>query len=138
MARLRRMPRLLLVPALGIALAAGCDTARPGLGITNGPTPEANSEKPALRTDLPGASAPGPDEATAAASGGMYDGGTGAQGTGARDLAKPPGGQPAEPGELPGTVRGTPPTVESPSAAGAQGGTKPPENINDGTPRSPH
>jgi hypothetical protein len=135
MARLRRL--MMLVPAVGLALAAGCDTARPGLGVTNGPAPGTTEEKPAMRTDLPAPTTPGPSEAASAASGGSYEGGTGGRGTGASDPANPPGRPPAAPREVPGTVSATPPTVESPSASGAQGATKPPENINTGTPRSP-
>jgi hypothetical protein len=136
MARLRRM--IIFVPAVGLALAAGCDTARPGLGVTNGPAVGTNEEKPAMRSDLPTPTTSGPDEAAAAASGGMYDGGTGGRGVNASDPANPPGNRPAAPRELEGIVPATPPTVESPSAGGAQGATKPSGNINTGTPRSPH
>jgi hypothetical protein len=44
--------RIALAPlAVAAALTAGCDTAPPGGGITNGPAPDMTAEKPAIRTD---------------------------------------------------------------------------------------
>ena len=50
---MRRIRTLLGSMAVAAALAAGCDTAPPGGGFTNGPAPDLTAEKPAARTDGP-------------------------------------------------------------------------------------
>jgi hypothetical protein len=132
-----RLRRLILVPVVGLALAAGCDTARPGLGVTNGPAPTAG-EKPAMRTDLPTPDALGPDEATAAAAGSRRDAGAGVRGDGANDPARPPDAAEPADRDAEAVVPATPPAIEAPGDPGAQGATKPSGTINTGTPRSPH
>jgi hypothetical protein len=61
--------RDLLGPAIVAALVAGCDTSRPGGGLTNGPPPDLSPEKPAVRTDLPPPDIPDPDIAAGRAPG---------------------------------------------------------------------
>jgi hypothetical protein len=105
--------------------------------LTNGPPPT-SPEKPALRTDLPTPGTLGPGgESVGGVVGGDRDSGDAGRGGGANDPADPTGARPTASRAPDLTVPGTPPTIVSPSPAGAQGGTKPTGNINDGTPRSP-
>ena len=50
---MRGIRRTLGSLAAALVVAAGCDTAPPGGGLTNGPAPDLTAEKPATRTDNP-------------------------------------------------------------------------------------
>lgn len=138
--------RSALAPAIALALAAGCNKeGPPGAGLTNGPPPDA-PDKPASRIDLPGATDLGPDRELETAvsergdGGGRNDAGTGGRGGGnaGAESAKPtPGaGEKSPPrADVPGSAQ--PPKIEASSPGGAQGGTKPADKIEAGTPRSP-
>ena len=125
-----------LLPALGLALlillASGCDTARPGAGILN-ETP-VDTEKPAMRTDLPVPEGTDSDEpVTAATGGGGTTAGTGGRGggIGGLDPAEPlsndgtPAPRPPEPNGNPAT----PPAIEEPNTYRPPGEITPPGNI---------
>jgi hypothetical protein len=138
--------RDLLSAALATVLASSCSTSPPGAGFTSGDKGTFTSEeKPAVRDDLKMPSEPDSGDATladeAASSPATSGNNAGTGGRNAGQAGNPPGPG-AEQGKS--TTAGsssnpaaTPPKVESSDAAGAQGGTKPPENIKDGTPRSP-
>jgi len=163
----RNLPVSALVLTLSLVLAIGCDTAPPGGGLTNGPPPDAAPSKAGVRSDLPVPEGPEVDEAvgrpaavvpegtapgldsgdhqTRGLSGSdLGDTGTNA-GTGGRgggrgglDPAQPQPDAARDTPEADSEVRATPPVIESPSPAGAQGGTQPSGGaINTGTPRSP-
>lgn len=103
--------------ALAAALCAGCDNARPGAGLTNGPAPSVvgAEDKPAVRTDLQQPDATGGDAAIAASA-------EPAAGPAPSDSAVPAGG-----GATPGTAGGASP----------RGADKPAGDIKVGTPHSP-
>src|SRR5947209_20293794 len=84
---MRRFPKAIGPMALAAALAAGCDTAPPGGGFTNGPPPDMTAEKPAIRTDGPDRDRTDQGElkgagglATMPTGGGDNDSGTGGKG----------------------------------------------------------
>lgn len=119
--------------ALGLALAlaaAGCDTARPGAGVFNGPPPESADDKAAMRTDVPIEDAPAGGEALGRLGDAQNDAGPAGRG-GAGDTDEP---------RLEGaddSVRANPPAIESATPGGAAGADTPVDSINAGTPRSP-
>jgi len=129
----------LLGAALASVLASSCSTSPPGAGFTNGETaPLSAEEKPAVRDDLrmptkpDSGDAPLAGSAASSPSADANDAGTGGRGAG---QAGNPGAA-RETSETSGPSA-TPPKLETPAESGAQGGTRPPGNINDGTPRSP-
>ena len=131
---MRRIRTLLGSMAATAALAAGCDTAPPGGGFTNGPPPDLTAEKPAARTDGPDRDRTNPGEIKAAGGesglptgGGDRDSGTGGKG-GNSGENPPPRSAATTPGPAPKDT--TTPT----DAAGA---TKPAGDIKVGTPKSP-
>jgi hypothetical protein len=84
---MRRIRTTLGSMAVAAALAAGCDTAPPGGGFTNGPAPDLTAEKPATRTDGPARDRTNQGEMKAAGGeaglptgGGENDSGTGGKG----------------------------------------------------------
>ncbi len=107
--------RTLGAGAAGLALlGAGCDTARPGAGFTNGPSPSTlrDEDKPAMRTDLPEPPTPAGDAALAPVAP-ENNGATGGNaGTGGRNndanQAAPSSGAPESPS-------GKPPRTETPA-----------------------
>jgi hypothetical protein len=115
--------RGLLLAAVAAILSTSCSTSPPGAGFTNGENAPIAEEKTAVRSDLPMPTNPDPGDARLA--------GPAAESTQEPTPAKSPvvGASPSLPG--------TPPKIESSGEAGAQGGTRPPGNINVGTPRSP-
>jgi hypothetical protein len=117
--------RDLLLSAFATVISSSCSTAPPGAGFTNGDDKATLSaeEKPAVRDDLSMPTNPNSGDASLA--------GPAASGPPAAvdGQSKPPGTSSNPPA--------TPPRIESSDAAGAQGGTRPPENIKVGTPRSP-
>ena len=131
-----RLRRLILVPAVGLALAAGCDSGPSGMGVTNGPAPDVSAEKPAMRTDLPTPDTLGPGETAGAVAGRNTDAGTGGRGGGATDPAQPPGGLPTSPRELEGTVPATPPAIEPRAPATPKGVPRPPRPVRRATSQS--
>ena len=133
---------ILAGPALLAALAIGCGDGPPGAGITNGPEPSYAPEKPAVRDDLPPPDRPDADTAAGQPSAGPEVAGTG----GARPAGSQPGGagapakapeSPAGAGGADAKVRATPPRREASSGGDAAGATRPADNIQDGSPRSP-
>ncbi len=95
---MRRIRTTLGSMAVAAALAAGCDTAPPGGGFTNGPPPDLTAEKPAARTDGPDRDRTNQGETKGAGgitdmpiSGGDRDSGTGGKGgnSGENAPAKP-------------------------------------------------
>jgi len=132
-------PRLLAatIPALAVllgALASGCGQNGTNAGLTNGPPPTAG-EKAAQRNDLPGSTSASPGIPV----GDLGDTTTnaGAAGSGSGTEGNP---NPAKPTASPDpdSVRANPPAKSGGDRNSAAGGTKPPEPINSGTPRSPH
>jgi hypothetical protein len=116
------------------ALATGCDNTRPGAGITNpGPGSMPGSDKAATRTDTPVAGAVTADPVAEAvgSQAPMSNPSTGPAGGQAGGGA---GGRQAAP-EAASSAPGVPPVREG--TGNAQGGTKPDERPNSGTPRSP-
>jgi hypothetical protein len=115
--------RGLLLAAVAAVLATSCSTSPPGAGFTNGENAPIPEEKAAVRSDLPMPSSPDPGDAPLAG-----------------PAAESPQAPTPEKSADTGATRrptGTPPRIESSDEAGAQGGTRPPGNINVGTPRSP-
>jgi len=143
--RLTTLGVLSLGAALVATFAAGCDTARPGGGVLNtDPATVESDSKPATRTDfqLPpqtGGDASLADSAASSPSGTGNDAGTGGRNAGQKGNPKGSSGPDASPSpaETAENPRDTPPTIEASAPSGAQGETKPPGNINTGTPRSP-
>jgi hypothetical protein len=138
------MPMTIL-RSLGVAvvavLSAGCDTAPPGAGLTNGPSPGVlkSEEKPALRDDLREPTPTGDrglaDEAATNPAAAATNAGTGDQG--GRQPGNASGGSRGTDEGSRKTPTGKPPKVEASGESGAQGGTKPPGNTNVGNPRGP-
>ncbi|MBX6314695.1 MAG: hypothetical protein IRY99_17540 [Isosphaeraceae bacterium] len=131
------LPRAAAVPALLLALllAVGCrETGPPGAGLTNAPRPEAAEDKPALRTDLPPEATPDRGETVGQLGDNQTNAGIAGRGGGRE------GGYPEQPkpDQANDAVRATPPAIEAGTPGSAAGGTKPANNINTGTPRSPH
>jgi len=144
--------RDLVAAAVASVLASGCGTAPPGAGFTSGDKATFTSdEKPAVRDDLHMPSNPNTGDAPLAESAATSPAATGNNaGTGGRNggqAGNPPatgagadaeGAKPASsPAGSSANPPATPPKIESSGEAGAQGGTKPPGQINEGTPRSP-
>jgi len=113
-----------LMGAVAAVLSSSCSTSPPGAGVTNGDKATIGAEeKPAVRDDLPGPTPTEPGDARLADPAASATVSTTAEKSAAPNSSANP---PAHP-----------PTIESSGAAGAQGGTRPPEPINAGTPRSP-
>ncbi len=127
--RSRGLAATALILTLGLALA-GCGTAPPGAGLTNGPRPESADEKPAVRTDLPVDATPDTGELLGKTGDAETSGGSAARG-GEGDPDQP---QPAKGDE---SVRANPPAIDSATPGSAAGADTPVDNINTGTPRSP-
>jgi hypothetical protein len=109
-------------------LAAGCETAPPGAGITNGePGPLRSEEKPAMRSDLPTPKNMSTGDTSLAAP--AADNAVETDANPNQAVVPPPASADSP------APRSTPPTKEIP--VGAQGATKPTETIETGTPRSP-
>jgi len=131
--------RALLGAAFVVVLVGGCGTAPPGAGFTSGDKPTLTSdEKPAIRDDLPAPENPDSGDAALAGSAATLPAsgdrsgeprGEGARPSGAQEKAGANGPTPE--------VKATPPTVESPADPGAQGATRPSDDVKVGTPRSP-
>jgi hypothetical protein len=117
-----------------LMLTAGCDQNGTNAGLTNGPPP-AEGEKAAGRDDLPGAIGSGRGEALGAAGDSSTNSGTGGMGGGIESTRpdQPKTGASANSD----SVRANPPAKAGGDANSAGGGTKPPDQINTGTPRSP-
>jgi hypothetical protein len=101
---MRRIRTLLGSMAVTAALAAGCDTAPPGGGFTNGPAPDLTAEKPADRTDGPDRDRTNPGEMKAAGGesglptgGGEKDSGTGGKGGNSGESSPAKAGTPKGP-----------------------------------------
>lgn len=135
------MRRTLLASAglalAALALAPGCTrTTDTNAGLTNGPPPSFAGEKAANRTDVPASGTPSRGEALGQSGDTATNSGTGGMGGGDQG-AKPE--QPRKDATANSdTVRANPPAKGSGDTSSAAGGTKPPEPINEGTPRSPH
>jgi hypothetical protein len=123
-------------------MASGCGTGPPGGGLTNVEPPLRSEEKPAMRDDLPapslstGGEAPA-DAAASSPSAPGTNAGTGGRNGGQGGTQSPSGKadtKGADDSSAP-APRSSPPKLEQPT--GAQGETKPPGNIQEGTPRSP-
>lgn len=122
--------RAFAFPALAALALAGCNNGPPGAGITNGP-PVAAESKPAVRTDIPApATTPPPNVAETIPGQPPENGRGGAESADPTPEAKTRDGATA--------TRANPTAIAPPSENGAQGATKPPGNIQTGTPRSPH
>jgi len=115
--------RSFLLAMLAAVLSTSCSTSPPGAGFTNGENPPIAEEKQSVRDDLPMPTTPDPGDARLAGP--------------AADSPQVTATEKAAAPEVPKDPTGIPPRIESSSPAGAQGGTRPPENINVGTPRSP-
>ena len=110
------------------ALLAGCsDTGGTNAGLTNGPPPSA-ADKSAVRTDLPASTGTGR--------------GTGVVESESRNTSTDTGtSRPEQPGPdsaNPDAVRANPPAKDTGPDGSAAGATRPPDEINTGTSRSPH
>ena len=100
-----------------------------------------SDEKPATRTDLAVPDFTGKDESRAESAASSPAASGNNAGTGGRNAGQGGGPQRTDAAstspEAASPPSGTPPTIESSGASGAQGGTKPPENTNVGNPRGP-
>jgi len=142
--------RDLVGAALAAVMGSSCSTSPPGAGFTSGDKATFTAdEKPAVRDDLhmptnpDSGDAPLADSAASspeasgnnAGSGGRNAGQAGNPSTPKANADATEGKRPSS--DSPSNATATPPKLESSGAAGAQGGTKPPDKINAGTPRSP-
>jgi len=125
--------RDLLAAALATVLASSCSNSPPGAGFTNREKGTFTAdEKPAIRDDLHMPSDVDSGDAKLADSAALNPASSGNNaGTGGRNSGQ------AEPAGSSSKPSATPPKIESSGEAGAQGGTKPSNPINTGTPRSP-
>jgi len=132
-------PRGVLASSLAITLtlpllaSAGCDNNGTNAGLTNGPPPGAG-EKAAVRTDLPGAVSDRGAEPGHVTDTGSNAGTVSPVGGTANSKPDQPKGNGSSDSE---SVRANPPVKAGAETNSAAGGTKPPEPINSGTPRSP-
>jgi len=131
---MRHFRNALASMAVAAAFFAGCDTAPPGGGFTNGPPPDLTAEKPAIRTDGPDRDRTDQGELKGAAGlanmptgGGEKDSGTG--GKGGNSGENPPAKAAVAPA--------TSPSKEGTGANSAAGATKPAGDIKVGTPKGP-
>ena len=147
---MRRVRTAMASTALAAALAAGCDTAPPGGGFTNGPAPDVTAEKPATRVDGPGIDRTDQGEMKGAGGevalptgAGSKDSGTGGKGGNSgefpvRATAPRSGDARTDTVEKVGSASAQPPTSkEGTGANSAAGATKPSGDIKVGTPKGP-
>lgn len=147
---MRRFRTTLGSMAVALAVTAGCDTAPPGGGFTNGPAPDLTADKASVRTDAPDRDRTDQGElkgagglATMPDGGGMKDSGTGGKGGNSGEFpakATAPKSSDARTDTVgqAGSASAQPPSnKEGTGANSAAGGTKPSGDIKVGTPKSP-